>query len=716
MIGSSVTRVGTYVVAASILGLGCSKPQNDAPAASATAAALGGVASPGAVAPVGQTWDAAAILKQSVAPAVLTAARLEALTQAPLYRIDLDLDLDLFTYSGKMALTVVNREKDTLTELNFLLYPNSAELSPDGVKHLAVNDVRVGGTPATARSLGDRLRLSLLTPLAPGATAEVTFDFRGLLHRQAPGAGDMAKQAMQQLMQLVMGEQHGGYGVFGVGDGIVSLGLWYPILAAYDDNGWDVEPGGGVGDVSYFDASNYVVNLTIDKGVAVAATGVEVPADSAASLGDSRRRLQFVAGAAREFTLMASHDFVERRSVVDGVTIRSWALKAHERSGRAVLTHAENAMGIFNREFGPYAFTELDLVEAPLVGGAGGVEFPGLVTIGSMFYAPDLPDGGDPVAQAMATSGYLKDTLEFVVAHEVAHEWWNAAVGSDSKRHPFIDEALANHSALLHFERVHGKAVADTQRTLQVALPYQLARLTGAKDRPVALATSEFNGMMEYAGIVYGKGALFFDAMRDHLGDDAHFAFLKEYYRRFTFETARFDDLVGGLIGASREPKVAEALANRWLTQTHGDQDIGDIDVVAVLPSLFGAADLPPELQGLMRFMQSKDAKEIGKLVQTLLADEGLGEGELDWATLIRLGTKLVGQFGGFDEEPPAPPSAGGNIGVAPSSDPSAVGDDSMRHLVKGVLKAAVGDDPEIAAAIDAADVILKLVMDSSEP
>ncbi|MBT9554609.1 MAG: M1 family metallopeptidase [Myxococcales bacterium] len=722
MIGISAPRLDASVLASSMLagalfGLGCSKGED----ASASSAAPGGstVAASGVASSTSpataREWDASAILKESVAPAMLTADRLDRLTKAPLYRIDVDLDLELFTYDGALALTVTNQEKEALTELNFLLYPNSAELSPDGVKHLAVSDVRVGSTSVTAKSLGDRLKIPLPAPLAPGATANVTFDFRGLLHRQAPGAGDMAKQAMQQLMQLVMGEQHGGYGVFGVGDGIVSLGLWYPILAAYDENGWDVEPGGGVGDVSYFDASNYVVTLTVAKDVAVATTGVEVPTDAGTSLGDARRRRQFVAGAAREFTLMASPDFVEKRSVVDGVTVRSWSMKAHEKSGQTVLTHAENALGIFGREFGPYAYTELDLVEAPLVGGAGGVEFPGLVTIGSMFYSPDLPNGGDPVAQAMATSGYLADTLEFVVAHEVAHEWWNAAVGSDSKRHPFIDEALANHSALLHFERVHGKAVADTQRSLQVALPYQLARLTGADDRPVALGTSEFNGMMEYAGIVYGKGALFFDAMREHLGDDAHFAFLRDYYRRFTFETAHFDDLVGGLIAASREPKSAEALANRWLTQTHGDEDIGDIDVVAILPALFGGADLPPEFQGFLRFMQSRDAKELGGLVKTLLSDEGLAEGELDWATLIRLGTKLIGQLGGQGDEP-SPTGAGSNIGMAPSGDPNPSGDDAMRHLVKGVLKAAVGDDPEIAAAIDAADVILKLVMDSPEP
>jgi hypothetical protein len=46
-----------------------------------------------------------------------------------------------------------------------------------------------------------------------------------------------------------------------------------------------------------------------------------------------------------------------------------------------------SALRTFEKIFGPYPYTELEVAESPLIGGAGGVEFPGLITIASMIYA-----------------------------------------------------------------------------------------------------------------------------------------------------------------------------------------------------------------------------------------------------------------------------------------------------------------------------------------
>ena len=41
---------------------------------------------------------------------------------------------------------------------------------------------------------------------------------------------------------------------------------------------------------------------------------------------------------------------------------------------------------------------------------------------------------------------------EFVVAHEVAHQWWNVVVGNDSINNAWVDEALTNYYALIYYE------------------------------------------------------------------------------------------------------------------------------------------------------------------------------------------------------------------------------------------------------------------------
>ncbi|HIA04213.1 MAG TPA: hypothetical protein EYN66_20345, partial [Myxococcales bacterium] len=373
--------------------------------------------------------QAAAVLRNTLNA---TVDRKESLATLPFYKLSLDIDYDLFTYAGRSSLSYINQEKDRLNELVFLVYPNSEELGEKGTQNLAIKEISVNAKKAAFTLDSSVLRIPLATPLEPGESVVVDMAFKGLIYRLETGSDDLKKLAMEQLVQMIMGDgaKKGGYGVFSVAKGIVSLGLWYPILAAYDKDGWDLEPGSAVGDVSYFDVANYDVSVTAPDDVVVVTTGAEM----GRTVRDNRRQTQFSAGAVREFTIQMSRDYRSVSAVVDGVKVSSWYLAKHANSGRDILKYAKQALKLFNTEFGPYPYTELDVVEAPLVGGAGGVEFPGLVTVASMFYADDVagPDA-DPIRQAMAENPFMKDTLEFVVAHEVAHEWWNAVVGSDSK-------------------------------------------------------------------------------------------------------------------------------------------------------------------------------------------------------------------------------------------------------------------------------------------
>jgi hypothetical protein len=43
----------------------------------------------------------------------------------------------------------------------------------------------------------------------------------------------------------------------------------------------------------------------------------------------------------------------------------------------------------------------------------------------------------------------VEESLEWAVAHLVAHQWWGAAVGNDPAREPLLDEALSCWSSLL---------------------------------------------------------------------------------------------------------------------------------------------------------------------------------------------------------------------------------------------------------------------------
>ncbi|MFN3197111.1 MAG: M1 family metallopeptidase [Bradymonadia bacterium] len=551
------------------------------------------------------------------------------LEKAPHYQMTFEVDFDLFTYTGTQKAFITNNEREPLSELRYMLYPNVPELVNGGVSNLIVDEAKVAGVKVWHTLSGPVMSVPLKTPLAPGETVEVDLSFRGVIHRMPEQAADMQSMAVQQMIEMMTGGMHThqqghGYGVFSVSGGIISLAMAYPQLAAYDEHGWDVDPGSEIGDRSYFDISHFEVDVIVPDGVQVIASGVHTGEQKGTGRGGVKTTHTFAAAGVREFAMQMSPGYVSASRMVDGVKVNAWFLESHRPAGQATLDVACEALKIFNRDFGPYPYTELDVVEAPLTGGAGGVEFPGMVTIAQMFYG----NSGIAVDPQIGATGqqYIEETRAFVVAHEVAHQWWNAVVGSDSKRHPFVDEALANHSAVHYFLTAHGPEAADRQRSLQLALNYHVALMTGAQDRPVDLPVRDFNGMLEYAAMVYAKGAMYYDEVREIMGDRAFLRAIQGYYRRFAFKVARPEDLTQSFVAHTQKPETVKRLTRRWLHESHGAEDIGGMSVVDILGHLGGDAILGQLDPRVRTLIEHKGSGELGKLLNQLVDPEARGE------------------------------------------------------------------------------------------
>lgn len=63
--------------------------------------------------------------------------------------------------------------------------------------------------------------------------------------------------------------------------------------------------------------------------------------------------------------------------------------------------------------------------------------------------------------------------------------------------------------------------------------------------------------------MVYGKAALFFDSVRDHLGDETYHAALREYTRRFQWRIATPEDLLQ--VFESVSGQELDGLYQRWI-------------------------------------------------------------------------------------------------------------------------------------------------------
>jgi aminopeptidase N len=123
------------------------------------------------------------------------------------------------------------------------------------------------------------------------------------------------------------------------------------------------------------------------------------------------------------------------------------------------------------------------------------------------------------------------DAREFLVVHEVGHQWWYSLVGNDAVNHPWLDEGLTEYSVYVYNQMVHSGAAADELVESRWLIPYQVAvgkGLDAAADQS-SLTFSEEN----YEYIVYAKGALFFHALHQAVGDQVYLAIMREYLQQY---------------------------------------------------------------------------------------------------------------------------------------------------------------------------------------
>ncbi|MFO0712165.1 MAG: M1 family aminopeptidase [Sandaracinus sp.] len=588
-------------------------------------------------------YDASALLdhvRPSERAALASELGVDALDQLPLYDLHVAIDDQLRGFGLRESVVVTNTEVRPWREVVMRVFVN-ATVAPGRDP-----DVRfLEGRCLDGRSCGfEQSSPSVIVvrpdaPIAPGAQLRFELDLQGTMRELEDDRLTMMGQGLEGLAALegTQASTPGDYGLVAHGGGIGSLAAFYPVLARRRGTRWVTDDGGTMGDLST-DAPHHVrARIVVPEEAVVASSGVEVSvADVADAPGRApRKEITIHAAAVRELAILVSPRFVTQECTADGTRIRSFFLMRDQDAGRHVADVACAAFRVFTRRFGPYPYTELDVVEAPLVGGAGGVEFSGLVTVALMFYRGAL-DGGGGAAGMLGALGALgggdgsdatagldglaqmsASMREFVTAHEVAHQWWHGLVGSDSRAHPWVDESLAQYAAMLYVEDRHGAARAREEGERQVAMNYHMMRIQGLPDDVVDRPASAFGAPIAYAGLVYGKGPYFYGAVRERVGDDAFFAGLSRYVTEHRFREAGPGDVVDALAHESRGHEAeVRALARRWLHERHGDEDLGPSDGADVLRTM-----MPPELAAAL------DDPTMGPLLRQLMGSMLAGGG-----------------------------------------------------------------------------------------
>ncbi len=455
-------------------------------------------------------------------PSVLGLAVLQ---NAPRYTIVVDINEDLLGFNGSATVEVTNAETVPLDVLYFRLLPNGKGSYGDG--SLRVTRTSQDGREASTALLVEDtvLKVPLTETLQPGEKVLLEFEFQGEVPKDFGGEATPA-----------------GYGIYNLSNGVLALSGWYPILAVYDDQGWNLDQPSQIGDSVYSDVGFYSVDLSAPEGLMVAATGVKVSEQH----GDGKQRMHFESGPERDFFLVASADYQMASRMVGETKVNSYFFSGHEAAGMKALSIASDSLKIFNEKFGPYPFGEFDVVAAPMRN-ALGVEYPGIVVIAeSLYELPEKPD------------------FEVTVAHEVAHQWWYSVVGNDVFDEPWLDEALVTYSSGLYYEFTFGPQYqAGLEQYWQNRYDRQREE-TG--DEIVTNGLEYFESLNRpsiYGAIVYVKGALFFKALRAEIGDQAFFQGLQDYYQLRYFQIAQAADLLDAFENAAG--RNLDTFYQQWL-------------------------------------------------------------------------------------------------------------------------------------------------------
>lgn len=390
------------------------------------------------------------------------------------------LDLSA-SYDVDLALDYGNRRLDVDATINI------ANTSGPRVDRLVLNTVAarlgnlrldvatVGGAPVEVEIHDQTLLVPIPGGLESGASATVRIAFRSTL-RSGTGGSDW---------------------LFTRANGIIDAYRWLPWLSR--DVPFD-RPNHGDPFVTAV-SPRVVVRITTDRPMVLATTGERIGAPS----GAGGLAQTFGARNVRDFTVTASPTYRELTGAsLDGDTTITVYTLAGEPAA-AILGAARRALAGFEALVGPYPYPTLAIAQSA---GGLGMEGPAIVWI-----------PGDVAST----------NLDYLVHHEIAHQWFYALVGNDQAAQPFADEAATDFLA----RRVLGSRRASRCDTTRL-------------DRDITSYSSAC-----YYEIVYIQGGNFLDDLRKRMGSTAFFAGLNAYIDAHRFELGSTRALLEALDAAT---------------------------------------------------------------------------------------------------------------------------------------------------------------------
>ncbi|MBE5739099.1 MAG: M1 family metallopeptidase [Clostridiales bacterium] len=430
------------------------------------------------------------------------------------YTMDIEY-YDNHTISVSQSLEYKNRTETSLDELKLHLYPQSFR---EGAKSTVISKLNYDKCYYNGRSYGD-INITSLTLENQDCEVSLTGNDEDIL--SIPLTSSLAPDSTITLDIKYTVQIPNINHRFGYGEDAINIANFYPIMCMYENGDYIIDSYHYNGDPFYSDMANYDVNITIPTSLKLASTGSIISEIQQ----DSNTIYTIQAKAVRDFAFVLSDKFNIVSDNINNVKVSYFYY--NNQYPNECLQAGIDAINTFNRLFGEYPYSTLNIVETDFV--HGGMEYPNLVFIS------DTVD---------IQSDYIN-----VIIHEVAHQWWYGLVGNDEYHYGWLDEGLTEYSTLLFYEEnpnynVDTKELIKNTTNSYVTFVDVYKKVFNNVDSSMNRKLNEYNNESEYVYIAYVKGMLLFDSLREILGDDKFSKGIQQYFTDNKYKISTPDQLI----------------------------------------------------------------------------------------------------------------------------------------------------------------------------
>ncbi|MCO6495817.1 MAG: M1 family metallopeptidase [Bacteroidetes bacterium] len=483
------------------------------------------------------------------APILLTAQKPSLNQSEWQQRANHQIEVELYYDSGRAYLEgnqqieYFNNSPDTMNEIFLHLWPNAYKnnttpfaqqqaamnkkefLLPHAKKgNIEISDVKVNGNiVAIADAETEIAKIVLQQPILPHSSVKITMKFNVLVPPF--------------------------YSRMGATSDFISATQWYPKPAVYDVNGWNTMPYLDQGEF-YSEFGDYDVTITTPADFLVAAGGnltTESEIEYLKNLSDyyldsitlhdfnklpkmsrpvspwkDKRVVNYILHNAHDFAWFASPKFQFISDTVKLSSDKVVETQYYSVSGtsKSDLIAISESLRHYSNHVGDYPYDVCKVVIGPLIAG-GGMEYPTITICASNDFS--------------------------TVMHEIGHNWFYGALGSNEREFPWMDESvnsfyenlyttkkLSNYK-LNSIKMIEGKGsfVSHYLNHLDKILDLNYRRM--GESQSGDLPAYEYNSKSYYS-VIYGRMPHGFAYLYEYLGENVFQKAMHDYYNQWKFK------------------------------------------------------------------------------------------------------------------------------------------------------------------------------------